>query len=87
MPNIKSAKKRVLVAETRRSRNMAEKTKMKTQLKKFAAAVEDGNKKAAERELLASVSILDKTASNGVIHKNAAARRKSNLYKAYNQMQ
>jgi len=87
MPNIKSAKKRVLVAETRRSRNMAEKTKMKTQLKKFAAAVEDGNKKAAERELLASVSILDKTASNGVIHKNAAARRKSSLYKAYNQMQ
>ncbi len=87
MPNIKSAKKRVLVAETRRSRNMAEKTKMKTQLKKFAAAVEDGNKKAAERELLASVSVLDKTASHGVIHKNAAARRKSNLYKAFNQMQ
>ena len=87
MPNIKSAKKRVLVAETRRSRNMAEKTKMKTQLKKFAAAVEDGNKKAAERELLASVSVLDKTASDGVIHKNAAARRKSNLYKAFNQMQ
>lgn len=86
MPNIKSAKKRVLVAEVRRERNMAAKTRMKTQLKKFAAAVEDGNKEVAERELLASVSILDKTASNGVIHKNAAARRKSNLYKAFNQM-
>ncbi|MBQ6807981.1 MAG: 30S ribosomal protein S20 [Firmicutes bacterium] len=86
MPNIKSAKKRVLVAEVRRERNMAAKTRMKTQLKKFAAAIENGDKQAAERELLASVSILDKTASNGVIHKNAAARRKSNLYKAYNQM-
>ena len=85
MPNIKSAKKRVLVAEVRRERNMAAKTRMKTQLKKFAAAVENGDKQVAERELLASVSILDKTASNGVIHKNAAARRKANLYKAYNQ--
>ena len=86
MPNIKSAKNRVLVAEVRRERNMAAKTRMKTQLKKFAAAVENGDKQVAERELLASVSILDKTASNGVIHKNAAARRKANLYKAYNQM-
>ena len=83
MPNIKSAKKRVLVAEVRRQRNMADKTRMK----KFAAAVADGNKKAAERELLASVSVLDKTAAKGVIHKNAAARRKSNLYRVYNQMQ
>ncbi|MBR5430341.1 MAG: 30S ribosomal protein S20 [Firmicutes bacterium] len=87
MPNIKSAKKRVLVAQTRRDRNMADKTKMKNQLKKFAAAVADGNKKAAERELNASVSILDKTAAKGVIHKNAADRRKSNLYRVYNEMQ
>ncbi|MDO4733505.1 MAG: 30S ribosomal protein S20 [Bacillota bacterium] len=76
----------MLVAEVRRERNMAAKTRMKTQLKKFAAAIDNGDKQAAERELLATVSILDKTASNGVIHKNAAARKKSNLYKAYNQM-
>ena len=86
MPNIKSAKKRVIVAETRRMRNMAAKTAMKTQLKKFAAAVEEGDKAATERELLASVSILDKTASKGVIHKNAAARRKSNLYRDFQNM-
>ncbi len=86
MPNIKSAKKRVLIAEVRKNRNMAAKSKMKTQLKKFAAAVEDGNKSAAQRELLASVSVLDKNAAKGVIHKNAAARKKSNLYKAYNQL-
>jgi small subunit ribosomal protein S20 len=86
MPNIKSAKKRVMVAETRRMRNMARKNEMKTQIKKFTAAIADGNKQAAEKELLASVSILDKTAGKGVIHKNAAARRKANLYRAYNNM-
>lgn len=86
MPNIKSAKKRVMVAETRRMRNMARKNEMKTQIKKFTAAVADGNKQTAEKELLASVSILDKTAGKGVIHKNAAARRKANLYRAYNNM-
>lgn len=86
MPNIKSAKKRVLVAEIRRNRNMAAKSRMKTQLKKFDAAVAEGDKEAAGRELLAAVSVLDKTAAKGVIHKNAAARRKSNLYRAYNAM-
>ncbi len=86
MPNIKSSKKRVIVAEARRLRNAAKKNEMKTQLKKFTAAVTDGNKKAAQSELLASVSILDKTAAKGVIHRNAAARRKSNLYKAFTNM-
>lgn len=86
MPNIKSAKKRVLVAEIRRNKNMAEKSQMKSQLKKFHAAVAEGNKEAAAEQLQASVSILDKTAGKGVIHKNAASRRKSNLYRAYNGM-
>ncbi len=87
MPNIKSAKKRVLIAEVRRERNMAVKTKMKTQLKKFATAVEAGDKEAAAKELQASVSVLDKTAGKGIIHRNAAARHKSNLYKAYQHME
>lgn len=86
MPNIKSAKKRVLIAEVRRSRNIADKTRLKSQLKKFAATVQEGDKQATERELLASVSMLDHTAAKGVIHKNAAARKKSNLYRVYNQM-
>lgn len=86
MPNIKSAKKRVIIAETRRQHNMAAKTAMKTQLKKFAAAVEDGDKAAAEKELQAAISVLDKTAGKGIIHKNAAARRKSNLYRDFNNM-
>lgn len=86
MPNIKSAKKRVLIAEVNREKNAAVKSQMKTQLKKFAEAVQGGDKKAVEEQLLSSVSLLDKTAAKGVIHKNVAARRKSNLYKVYNQM-
>ncbi len=86
MPNIKSAKKRVLISEANREKNSATKSQMKTQLKKFAEAVQGGDKKAVEEQLLASVSLLDKTAAKGVIHKNVAARRKSNLYKVYNQM-
>jgi small subunit ribosomal protein S20 len=86
MPNIKSAKKRVLIAESRRQANMAARSKMKTQLKKFDEALKTGDKETVSKQLTASVKILDKTASKGIIHKNAAARRKSNLYKSYNQL-
>ncbi|MCL1874507.1 MAG: 30S ribosomal protein S20 [Clostridiales bacterium] len=86
MANIKSAKKRVLIAEMRRQRNMAEKSRMKTQLKKFTEAVSSGDKSSAQGQLAASVRILDKVASKGIIHKNTAARRKANLYKVFNQM-
>jgi len=86
MPNIKSAKKRVLIAETRRQRNTIAKSQMKTQLKKFSSAIAGGDKQAATAQLKASVSILDKTAAKGVIHKNAASRRKAKLYRAFNGM-
>jgi len=86
MPNIKSAKKRVLIAETRHQKNTIAKSQMKTQLKKFTAAVAGGNKETAAEQLKASVSVLDKTAAKGVIHKNAASRRKANLYRAYHGM-
>jgi len=86
MPNIKSAKKRLLVTELNRKRNASAKSQMKTKLKEFAEAVNSGDKEAAKVQLISSVGILDKTASQGIIHKNAAARRKSNLYKVYNQM-
>ncbi|MCI8335734.1 MAG: 30S ribosomal protein S20 [Peptococcaceae bacterium] len=86
MPNIKSAKKRVIVAETRRQRNMAAKSAMRTQLKKFAAVVAAGNKEEAQAQLVATVKMLDKTASKGIIHKNAADRKKAQLYKHFNNM-
>ena len=74
MPNIKSAKKRVLVSATKQARNKADKTALKTILKKVDA---DTNVKVA-------VKAVDKAAAKGIIHKNAAARKKSQLAKKLN---
>ena len=76
MPNIKSAKKRVLVSRQENAANRAAKTALKTQLKKFDAAVAagEGDLEVVQRESVAGV---DKAAAAGVIHKNAAARKKS----------
>ena len=86
MPNIKSAKKRVIVAELNRERNASNKSEVKTQLKKLEAAIASGNKDTAKAELTASVSLLDKGVGKGIFHKNAAARKKSRLYNAFNNM-
>ena len=78
MPNIKSAKKRVLVAALKNERNKAAKTELKTVLKKARAedATADAIKAAAIK--------LDKSAGQGLIHKNKAARLKSRLAKKAN---
>jgi len=82
LPNIKSAKKRVLVSEVRNARNRAIKTAVKTQIKKFDAAVAEGaNVEAAYKAVVATV---DKAAAKGVMHKNTAARRKSALARKMN---
>ena len=80
MTNIKSAKKRVLVSRQENAANRAAKTALKTQLKKFDAAVAagEGDLEVVYRESVAGV---DKAAAAGVIHKNAAARKKSQLTK------
>ena len=87
MPNIKSAKKRVAIAESRRLKNAAVKSEMKTQLKKFSATVVEGDKEAAQAQLNESISLLDKSASKGVIHKNMAARKKAAICRAFNNME
>ncbi len=86
MPNIKSSKKRVLIAESRRQKNAISKTIMRNHLKKFSEAVAGGDKEAAQNQLAASLRVLDKTASKGVIHKNLAARKKSRLQRLFNEM-
>ena len=78
MPNIKSAKKRVLVAKLRNERNKAAKTELKTVLKK--ARAEDATAEAVK----AAAIKLDKSAGKGLIHKNKAARIKSRLAKKAN---
>lgn len=86
MPNIKSAAKRVKTSEVRRMRNMAAKSRIKTATKKYMTAVEAGDKEQALPLLQENLSLLDKAAGKKLIHKNAAARKKSKLQKAYNAM-
>ena len=81
MPNIKSAKKRVLVIEKKTAENRMIKSSVKTAIKKFNAAVESGDAAAAEQLLPSTVSSIDSAASKGVIHKNNAANKKSALAK------
>lgn len=82
MANIKSAKKRILVAQTRTDRNKAIRSKVKTMVKKVEAAVEAGDKAAAEAALLVATSEIDKATTKGVYHKNTASRKVSRLAKA-----
>lgn len=77
MPNIKSAKKRVLVSEKKNLQNRMYKSAFKTTLKKLDTAIADGDKEAAVKANAEVVKALDKAAARGIIHKNAAARKKS----------
>ncbi|MBA5849889.1 30S ribosomal protein S20 [Clostridium sp. cel8] len=79
MANIKSAKKRIKVIQTKTLRNKMIKSSLKTTLKKFETAIENKNLEEAKITFAASVKALDKAASKGVLHKNKAARKKSRL--------
>jgi small subunit ribosomal protein S20 len=83
MPNIKSAKKRVLVSRRRNLENVAKKTRVKNATKKFYAAVDGGDLVAAKTLLSEAVSVIDRAASDGVFHKNAASRKKATLCRKY----
>lgn len=81
MPNIKSAKKRVLVTEKKTEENKAIKSALKTQIKKFVTAVNAGDKEQATALYPATVSAIDSAASKGILHKNNAANKKAKLAK------
>lgn len=81
MSNIKSAKKRVLVTEKKTAENKAVKSALKTQIKKFLAAVSAGDKALAEKLYPETVSAIDSAASKGILHKNNAANKKAKLAK------
>ena len=81
MANIKSAIKRNRQNEKRRLHNRVFRGAARTQVRKARAAMEEGNKAAAEEQVKLAVKKLDKAAAKGVIHKNNAARRKSRLMK------
>ena len=77
MPNIKSAKKRVKVIKKKTLENKMYRSSYKTMIKKYEAAIAAGDKEAATKMHPDLVAKTDRAAARGLIHKNAAARRKS----------
>lgn len=86
MANIKSAKKRIKVIEVKTLRNRIIKSRVKTAMKKVVLAVNNGNFEDAKLSLAKAAAEIDKAASKGVFHKNAAARKKASLAKLVNKI-
>ncbi|MBR2481269.1 MAG: 30S ribosomal protein S20 [Oscillospiraceae bacterium] len=86
MPNIKSAKKRVLISEARNARNRAERSALRTAVKKFEAAAVEGNRTEADSAYKVAVKAVDKAVAKGILHKNNAAHKKSALTLKLNQI-
>lgn len=84
MANHKSAEKRIRTNEKRRVRNKASLSKVKTMVKKV---LESSEKTVAETNLKKAVSVLDKSALKGIIHKNNVARKKAKLTKFVNSLE
>ncbi|WP_164689959.1 30S ribosomal protein S20 [Luxibacter massiliensis] len=84
MANIKSAKKRILVNETKAARNKAIKSRVKTAIKKVDAAVAQKDTETANTALKAAIREISKAGSKGVYHKNTVSRKISRLAKAVN---
>lgn len=85
MANTRSAKKRVRQTRVRTLRNRIYKSRMKTAVRRFEEALAEGDRERAAELLRRASSLIDKAAKKGVIHANAAARRKSRLYRIFNQ--
>ncbi len=79
MPNIKSSKKDVISSKIAYEKNKAEKSALKTAVKKYEAALAEGDRAAAEAAYKVAVVKVDKAVSNGILHKNTAARKKSSM--------
>ena len=79
MANIKSAKKRVLIAEANRQRNVAFKSAIKTAVKKALALATESDSEALNVAVSKVYQLCDKAVSKGILHKNTAARKKSRL--------
>ncbi len=86
MPNIKSSKKDVLSSKIAYEKNKANKSELKTTVKKFDAALVSGDKAAAEAAYKAAVKAVDQAVIKGILHKNNAARKKSSMTLKLNAM-
>ena len=79
MPNIKSSKKDVIRSKVAYEKNKANKSAMKTVLKKYEAALAGGDRAQAEVAYKNAVQVVDKAVTKGILHKNTAARKKSSM--------
>ena len=86
MANCKSAKKRILVSQTRADRNKAIKSEVKTAIKKVYAAIDANDAAAAKEALVNATSLMDKACGKGVYHKNTVSRKISRMSVAVNKM-
>lgn len=86
LPNIKSAKKRVKVTSVKALRNKMFRSRLRTAIKKYGAAVAGGDKAAAQTAYAEAVKMIDRAGARGVVHKNLVARKKSQFTKALNGM-
>ena len=86
MANIKSSAKRDLKSKELRAKNRADKTELKTKIKKFEAAVVLGNKELATDAYKTAIKAIDSAAGKNLLHKNNAANKKSKLTKKFNEM-
>ncbi len=84
MPNHKSAEKRDRQNAKKREINRANRSTLRTQIKKLRKAVTTGHTGEAQEFLTPTVSLIDKAVNKGILHKNAAARYKSRLTKHVN---
>lgn len=86
MPNIKSAKKRVKVIQTKTLQNKMFKNQMRTIVKKYNAALASGNKEEATTAYKTAVKKIDQAVAKGILHKNNAAHKKSEFTLALNKL-
>ena len=86
MPNIKSSKKDVISSKIAYEKNKAEKSALKTAIKKFEVAAAEGNRTEADGAYKVAVKKVDQAVAKGILHKNTAAHRKSALTLKLNQI-
>jgi len=86
LPNIKSSERSVKTDALRRSQNLSTKSTVRTAIRKVTASVDAGNADESKTLLTNASSVIDKAVAKGVLHKNAAARKKSRLAKKINQI-
>jgi small subunit ribosomal protein S20 len=87
LANIKSAKKRAIQSEKRRKHNASRRSMVRTFIKKVDTAIAVGDKEAAQNAFSVMQPLVDRQAAKGLLHKNKAARHKSNLASRINSMQ